>query len=155
MTPYAMTTEALKPCPFCGSKVRVNCDDYSARSSQKCYIECQSTDCLMPEVSDLDYDVLVFGWNCRAAEAELLTARSQIEALETAHDTVSRALATASARVRVLEAENARLVAVIAKMDAHTPRADKTCDEPGITFSQAVMREWPDLAPAINQEAEG
>lgn len=41
--------------------------------------------------------------------------------------------------------ENARLKMIIARMDGAVPVADKTCDQPGITLSEAVMRQWPEL----------
>lgn len=44
-----------------------------------------------------------------------------------------------------LAQENAKLKAIIAAMDGAAPLADKTCDEPGITLSEAVQREWPQL----------
>ena len=47
--------------------------------------------------------------------------------------------------------ENARLKGIIAKMDAHSPLADKTCDEPGITLSEAVMRQWPELRVGLGR----
>lgn len=47
------------------------------------------------------------------------------------------------------QAEIERLTAIIAVMDASSPRADHTCAEPGITLSQAVEREYPHLARAV------
>jgi hypothetical protein len=43
-----------------------------------------------------------------------------------------------------LAAEVAELRAIITLMDAYAPRADSTCREPGITFSEACRREWKD-----------
>lgn len=37
--------------------------------------------------------------------------------------------------------ENNELRAIIALMDKYAPLADETCDEPGITLSEAVRRE--------------
>lgn len=50
------------------------------------------------------------------------------------------------ASVRIYESEIRRLRGIIDKMDQHSPRADRTCAEPGITLSEAVMRAWPELA---------
>lgn len=61
-------TEML-PCPFCGSVVRLGCDDYSIKASQKYYIECQGIDCLMQDMEDPDCDLLVAAWNRRASQA--------------------------------------------------------------------------------------
>lgn len=47
------------------------------------------------------------------------------------------------------QAEIERLTAIIAVMDASSPRADHTCAEPGITLSQAVEREYPHLARTV------
>ena len=63
------TTDKLLPCPFCGSSVRLGCDDYSIKASQKYYIECQGIDCLMQDMEDLDCDLLVAAWNRRASQA--------------------------------------------------------------------------------------
>lgn len=38
-----------------------------------------------------------------------------------------------------------KALAIIKRMDEVTPRADKTCDFPGITLSEAVQRENPKL----------
>lgn len=54
-------------------------------------------------------------------------------------------------RIAVKQAEIERLAAIIAVMDASSPRADRTCAEPGITLSQAVEREYPHLA-SLNTE---
>ena len=63
------TTDKLLPCPFCGSVVRLGCDDYSIKASQKYYIECQGIDCLMQDMEDPDRDLLVAAWNRRASQA--------------------------------------------------------------------------------------
>lgn len=55
-------------------------------------------------------------------------------------------MAALSEALRLTLRENTRLKAIIDKMDQHSPRADHTCDEPGITLSEAVMRGWPELA---------
>lgn len=44
-----------------------------------------------------------------------------------------------------LTAEINRLKDIISIMDEYTPKADDTCAEPGITFSEAVMRQFPRL----------
>lgn len=46
--------------------------------------------------------------------------------------------------VMTLQAEIAELKAIIAYIDDVAPRADKTCDEPGITLSEAVRRALRD-----------
>ena len=51
------------------------------------------------------------------------------------------------------QAEIGRLTAIIAVMDASSPRADHTCAEPGITLSQAVEREYPHLARPVREGA--
>lgn len=66
---------------------------------------------------------------------------SLIAAAPSLRDTVAALADLADAQAQ----ENAKLKAIIAKMDAHSPRADKTCDDPGITLSEAVMRQWPEL----------
>lgn len=45
-------------------------------------------------------------------------------------------------QVEMLINEVERLRAIIARMDEVAPRADDTCDEPGITLSEAVRREF-------------
>ena len=60
----------LKPCPFCGSKAMLGCDDYSIVASQKYYIECQGLYCLIQDMEDLDYDVLVTAWNRRVPDLQ-------------------------------------------------------------------------------------
>jgi hypothetical protein len=55
-------------------------------------------------------------------------------------------LAGLSESLRLTLREITRLRAIIEKMDQHSPLADSTCDEPGITLSEAVMRQWPELA---------
>ena len=40
-----------------------------------------------------------------------------------------------------LERENAQLKAIIKLIDKTVPMADDTCDEPGITFSEACRRQ--------------
>ena len=44
-----------------------------------------------------------------------------------------------------LRAERDELAAVLAYIDAHTPRADSTCNEPGITLSEAARREMREV----------
>jgi len=44
-------------------------------------------------------------------------------------------------RAEEAEAEWDELKAIIARMDQAVPLADQTCDEPGITLSEAVRRE--------------
>jgi len=44
-------------------------------------------------------------------------------------------------RIAALESENERLKEVIKRIDEVVPHADETCDEPGITLSEAVRRE--------------
>lgn len=56
-------------------------------------------------------------------------------------DTVAELADLANAQAQ----EIARLRQIIAQMDALTPRANKTCDQPGITLSEAIQREWPHL----------
>ena len=63
-------------------------------------------------------------------------------------DHILEANARRIARVPDLEAayisaveEIAELKAIIARIDEVTPRADSTCDDPGITLSEAVRRE--------------
>ena len=58
------------------------------------------------------------------------------------------------AEVEKLRAENQRLRKIIEKMDEHSPRADHTCAEPGITLSEAVMRAWPELAEPNDEVSE-
>lgn len=53
-------------------------------------------------------------------------------------------------RVEELEGESKRLGLIIARMDGCAPVADNTCAEPGITLSEAVMRQWPELRAALN-----
>lgn len=43
-----------------------------------------------------------------------------------------------------------RLRLIIAKIDATLPKADHTCDEPGITYSEAVRRQF--RIPAVPGE---
>lgn len=63
--------------------------------------------------------------NAKSAEAEILRALRA----ELTHCQKSR------------EAEVKALKAVIVRMDEVAPRADHTCNEPGITLSEAVRRE--------------
>ena len=43
-------------------------------------------------------------------------------------------------RIAELEAELAELQSIIVYIDDHAPRADETCEEPGITLSEAARR---------------
>lgn len=58
-------------------------------------------------------------------------------------------------RAEKAEAEVAQLISIIRHMDFVTPKADKTCDEPGITLSESVQRKWPLLRCAALQRKEG
>ena len=57
----------------------------------------------------------------------------------------TEANATLIALAPTLAAELVRLRAIIEKVDQYMPVADSTCDEPGITFTEAIMRQWPEL----------
>jgi diadenosine tetraphosphatase ApaH/serine/threonine PP2A family protein phosphatase len=85
-----------------------------------------------------DFD-LGFRFNHENDARFIAAARDLIPDLLTAHK-------AALARVQGLEG-------IIAMMDAVTPRADKTCDEPGITLSEACRRQIADLTK--KDEANG
>ena len=55
--------------------------------------------------------------------------------------------ATLIALAPTLAAEVVRLRGIIEKVDQYVPVADDTCDEPGILFTEAIMRQWPELRP--------
>ena len=62
-------------------------------------------------------------------------------------------LDTLADEVRTLTAENAKLreqlaeaMSIIEYIDKHAPLADDTCDEPGITLSEAARRAIADNA---------
>jgi hypothetical protein len=84
----------------------------------------------------------------RKMEAELQAAKRRIGVLD--HVMELLAQAAGKARFELIEAEDALTIvrqqladrdALIAFIDAKVPRADHTCDEPGITFSEACRRE--------------
>lgn len=64
-----------------------------------------------------------------------------IAAAPALRDTVAALADLAEAQAQ----EIGRLVQIIARMDAVTPRADESCDDPGITLSEAIQRKWPHL----------
>ena len=53
-------------------------------------------------------------------------------------------------RADAAEAERNELIAIIARIDEVVPRADNSCEDPGITISEAVRRE----RNALKQEGE-
>lgn len=59
----------------------------------------------------------------------------------------TEANATLIALAPTLAAEVVRLRAIIERVDQCAPVADETCDESGITFTEAIMRQWPVLHP--------
>jgi len=60
------------------------------------------------------------------------------------HSDYSVQIATLELRVRELERENADLRLIIETADEYAPHADKTCDDPGITFIEAIRRMLAD-----------
>lgn len=55
------------------------------------------------------------------------------------------AIANLTAENAALRAQLADLQRIIEYIDKKFPRADKTCDEPGITLSEAVRRTLADM----------
>jgi len=61
----------------------------------------------------------------------------------------------ADEKVRELEEEIERLQALIAEMNEHAPPADETCNEPGISYSEACRRLLRDKGhPLFEQTAK-
>jgi hypothetical protein len=61
----------------------------------------------------------------------------------------------ADEKVRELEEEVNRLRALIAEMNEHAPPADETCNEPGISYSEACRRLLRDKGhPLFEQTTE-
>lgn len=54
----------LKPCPFCGSKPKLDCE----LSSDTWYVWC--TQCFAETVGSLDKDVAIGNWNMRVGDFE-------------------------------------------------------------------------------------
>ncbi len=59
----------LKPCPFCGNKVRIYSIRYDEDSPKVYYIVCNNENCLLFETNDfIDVESLIEKWNNRKGE---------------------------------------------------------------------------------------
>ena len=85
----------LLPCPFCGGEATLN--DYTDKPVGAWVLAHKVNGCIFRLTGSYrSSDAAIAAWNRRTPDADLLTARSQIEALEARE-------AAALARVRVLE----------------------------------------------------
>ena len=115
----------LLPCPFCGGKANIDCDDYGPRSSGNYFISCENAGC----GDDIEswriecpiYDALVAAWNPRAppADTDGKPATSAAPTDTAQHEPEATAL---RARVRNLEE------ALMAVMELSVDRAIRERD---------------------------
>lgn len=107
--------EQLKPCPFCGG-IAVYCGEdglaYHGDNSHRKYCTCARTDC-MP----LESIVPVAVWQQRpiedALQAELSTARAEIEGLKTTLGDWEKYREAFLAEVTAMKEENEKLHSII------------------------------------------
>ncbi len=57
------------------------------------------------------------------------------------HRRITLSMTDGADRLSALQEQNARLLLVLKMIDAAVPRADNSCDDPGITISEAVCRQ--------------
>ena len=81
-----------------------------------------------------------------AALTEVAETEAEAERLANEGVVYEVTIADLRAKLAVVEAKIAELEAIIARIDAITPPADSTCNEPGITLSEAVWRQLQDEA---------
>ena len=78
---------------------------------------------------------------------ELIAARQRIAELEAGQRNAQQSIDYLQSERERMNTRIAELEAVLSYIDAHAPLADATCDEPGITLSEAARRAIKESQP--------
>ena len=89
---------------------------------------------------DLEYTPIADRLPELVRASDLAALEAALEQAAAAEEQRAAEVASLRARVTELEAENTDLRLILRTIDDYAPRADRTCDEPGITLGEATRR---------------